>query len=266
MIIIGEKINASSKSIKAALDNKDAKFIQELAKNQHEAGALYVDINAGCLDKDEILKLEWLVNIIQEVSSVSFCIDSYNAHSIEAALKVNKNPKPIVNSITGEKERYKSIIPLVLKYNTYVIALCMDDNGMPESMDDRLTIANNLIENITKEGINIEDIFIDPLVRPIGNGTNYGIDALESIKTFKKEFPKASVVCGINNISFGVPARKLMNQAFLVSAMMAGIDAAIMDPLDKNLMSVMFATEALMGKDEYCMNYQMKFREGLFDI
>lgn len=266
MIVIGEKINSSSKSIKAALDKNDISFIQELAKNQQEAGAAYIDINAGVFKENEVSKLEWLVNMIQEVIDIPFSIDSTNAEAIEAALKANKNDKPIINSITGEKEKYNKILPLALEYDAFVIALCMDNNGMPETVDETMTIADKLIKNLTKDGISLNDIFLDPLVRPVGRGSNYGMCAIEAIKKLKAQFPEIKLVCGINNISFGVPARKLMNQAFLVAAMLSGLDAAIMNPLDRKLMSTMFATEALMGKDEFCMNYQMKFREGLLEI
>ncbi|MFZ5988307.1 MAG: methyltetrahydrofolate cobalamin methyltransferase [Bacillota bacterium] len=266
MIIIGEKINGSSRSIKSALEKKDAAFVQDVARKQYEAGAAYLDINAGSFPGDEPQKLEWLVNVIQEITDVPFSIDSSNAKAIEAALKANKNTKPVINSITGEKERYDLILPLILQYNAAVIALCMDDNGMPETVDERVTIAQRLVENLVKEGISSKDIFIDPLVRPVGAGAYHGIDAMETIKKLKSEFPDFNIVCGISNISFGIPARNLMNQSFLVAAMISGVDAAILDPLDKKLMSILYATQTLMGKDEFCMNYQMKFREGLLEI
>ncbi|MDQ2085006.1 dihydropteroate synthase [Herbivorax sp. ANBcel31] len=266
MIVVGEKINADLKSIKAALDKNNKEIIQELAKKQQEAGASYIDINTGVFKENEVSKLKWLVDVVQEVTDVPFSIDSSNAEAIEAALKANKNGKPVINSITAEKEKYNKILPLVLEYDAYVIALCMDNNGMPETVDERIVIADKLVNSLLKEGVKIDDILLDPLVRPVGSGTNYGVCAIEAIKKLKAQFPKVKVICGINNISFGVPARKLMNQSFLVAAMISGLDAAIMDSMDKKLMSTIFATEALMGKDEFCMNYQMKFREGLLEI
>ncbi|NLD47897.1 MAG: dihydropteroate synthase, partial [Clostridiaceae bacterium] len=123
-----------------------------------------------------------------------------------------------------------------------------------------------LVENLAKEGINLEDIYLDPLIRPVGTGAQHGAVAMDSIKVLKTEFPKVRIACGISNISFGIPARNLMNQAFIVAAMVSGVDAPILDPLDKKLMSLIYAAEALTGRDEYCMNYQMKFREGLLEI
>ncbi len=262
MIIIGEKINSTLKAIRPAIENYDTATIQDIAKKQYEAGATFLDVNAGMFTGEEPERLVWLVNTIQEVTDAPFSIDSPNPKAIEAALKANKNPKPIINSITDEKERYDAIMPLAVQFNTGIIALCMDDTGMPETIDERVVIAERLIGKLTKEGIAMEDIYIDPLIRPIGTGSHYGVVAIETIRRVKSEFPSVHIACGLSNISFGIPARKLMNQAFLVAAMAAGMDGAILDPLDKKLMSFMYATEALMGLDDYCMNYLTKFREG----
>jgi len=266
MVIIGEKINSTLKTIRLAIENYDAAAIQDLAKKQHEAGAAYIDVNAGMFHDDEPERLVWLINTIQEVLDAPFSIDSPNPKAIEAALKANKNPKPIINSITDEKERFNSILPLAMQYKTDIIALCMDDNGMPETVDDRVAIAERLIEKLTKEGMSLEEIYIDPMVRPIGTDSNNGIVAIETIRKVKAEFPGVHIACGLSNISFGIPGRKLVNQAFLVAAMAAGMDGAILDPLDKKLMSLVYATEALLGKDEYCMNYITKFREGEIEV
>ena len=265
MIIIGEKINSSVKSVKPLIENKDAQAIQELAKKQYEAGAAFIDVNAGTFLNDEPQRLEWIINTVQEAIDAPFSIDSPRPEAIELALKANRNGKPIINSITDEKERFNSILPLITKYDTGIIALCMDDGGMPETVEDRVVIARRLIEKLTREGVKLDDIYIDPMVRPVGTGSHYGVVAIETIRMVKKEFPDVHIACGLSNISFGVPARKLMNQAFLVAAMAAGMDGAIINPLDKRLMAVMYATEALLGRDEFCMEYLMKFREGLLD-
>lgn len=266
MIIIGEKINSTLKSIRPAIENYDTEAIQDLAKRQYEAGATYIDVNAGMFLKDEPERVTWLVNVIQEVIDAPFAIDSPNPKALLAGLKANKNGKPIVNSITGEKERFDAVLPLITEYNTRVIALCMDDKGMPETVDDRFTIAVKLIEDLTKAGMSINDIFIDPMVRPIGTGSHYGVVAIETIRKVKTNFPDVHISCGLSNISYGIPARKIMNQAFLIAAMTAGMDGAILNPLDKKLMTFLYAGEALMCKDDYCMNYLAKFREGAFEI
>lgn len=266
MIIIGEKINSSLKAIRPAMESYDTAAIQDLAKRQYEAGAAYIDINAGMFIDDEPERVKWLVETVQAVVDAPLTIDSPNPLALESGLKANKNGKPIINSITDETSRYNAVMPLIAKYNTAVIALCMDDKGMPETVEDRVIIAERLVEKMTKEGVKIEDIYIDPMIRPIGTGSHYGTVAIETIRKVKQEFPDVHIACGLSNISFGIPARKLINQAFLIVAMSAGMDGAIMDPLDKKLMSFIYATEALMGLDDYCMNYLTRFREGLLEI
>ena len=266
MIIIGEKINSTLKSIRPAMENYDTAAIQELARKQHAAGATYIDVNAGMFFNDEPERLEWLVKTVQEAVDAPLAIDSPNPKALERALKANKNGKPIINSITDEKERYESVFPLVLEYKTGIIALCMDDGGMPETTEERVKIADRLIAKLTRGGVLLSDIYIDPMVRPIGTGSHYGIVAIETIRNVKKEYPEVHIACGLSNISFGIPARKLMNQTFLVAAMTAGMDGAILDPLDKKLMSFLYATEALLGLDDFCMNYMAKFREGALEV
>jgi len=266
MIIIGEKLNSTLKAIRPAMENYDSAAIKDLALKQYNAGATYIDVNAGMFLDDEPDRLVWLINTVQEITDAPFSIDSPNPKAIEAALKANKNPKPIINSITDEKERYNSILPLAVQYKTSIIALCMDDGGMPETVDDRVSIAERLIEKLTKEGLPLSDIYIDPMVRPVGTGSHYGVVAIETIRKVKAEFPEVHIACGLSNVSYGLPARKLVNQAFLVAAMAAGMDGAILDPLDRKLMSFIYATEALLGIDDYCENYLTKFREGEIEV
>jgi 5-methyltetrahydrofolate--homocysteine methyltransferase len=266
MIIIGEKVNSTLKAVRPAMENYDSAAIQDLAKKQYEAGATFIDVNAGMFYGDEPERLEWLINTIQEVIDAPFAIDSPNPKALKRGLMANKNGKPIINSITDEKERYDSVLPLLVEYKTGIIALCMDDNGMPETTEDRVVIAERLIGKLTKEGVALNDIYIDPMVRPIGTGSHYGMVAIETIRKVKAEFPEVHIACGLSNISFGIPARKLMNQTYLIAAMAAGMDGAIMDPLDKKIMAFLYAGEALLGIDDYCMNYISKFREGVLEI
>jgi 5-methyltetrahydrofolate--homocysteine methyltransferase len=265
MIIIGEKINSTLKAVRPAIESYDAEAIKALAKTQTDAGATYLDVNAGMFIDDEPERVQWLVETVQSVVKTPLCIDSPRASAIETGCKFNKNGKPIINSLTDEKERFETILPIVLEYKTGIIALCMDDNGMPEDADGRIKIGERLINKLAKEGVQHSDIYIDPLVRPIGTGSHYGIAAIETIRTIKKNFPEVHIACGLSNVSFGLPNRKLINQTFLVAAMAAGMDGAILDPLDKKLMAFVYAGEALMGTDDFCVNYLEKYREGLFE-
>lgn len=266
MIIIGEKINTSLKAIRPAVENMDAAAVQEVAQKQAEAGAHYIDVNCGTFPYREPELLEWLVNTVQAVTDLPLCIDSPNPEALRAALKAYNGPKPLINSVTAEKERFESIFPLVKEYNTSIIALCMDDNGMPETADQRVKIADWLINRMTREGVELSDIFIDPMVRPVSTGTHYGTVALETIRRVMTEYPGIHTTCGLSNISFGLPARKIINQTFLISAVAAGLDSAILDPLDKKIMSFVYSSELLQNKDEFCMNYLTAFREGKLDV
>ena len=196
MIIIGEKLNSTLKAARAAIESADTSFVQDLAKKQYEAGASYIDLNAGMFIDDEPEKLDWLVKTVQEAVDAPLSIDSPNPAAIARALKSLKNGKPIINSITDEKERYNAIMPLVLEYNTSIVALCMDDTGMPETVEDRVIIADRLIGNLTAKGVKISDIYIDPMVRPIGTGSQYGTVALDTIRKVRAEFPEVHITCG----------------------------------------------------------------------
>jgi 5-methyltetrahydrofolate--homocysteine methyltransferase len=266
MIIIGEKINSTLKSIRPAMETRDKQAIQDLALRQVNAGVQYIDVNAGMFHENESEVLKWLIETIQEVTDTPFAIDSPSAQAILTGCETNKNGRPIINSITAEKARFDAIVPLIKRFNAKVIALCMDDTGMPETTEDRVLIARTIIHNLTQEGVALEDIFIDPMVRPIGTGSHYGTVAIETIRQIKTEFPQVHIACGLSNVSFGLPARKILNQSFLVAAMAAGMDGAILDPLDKKLMSFVYATEALLGKDDYCMEFLTKFREGEIEV
>jgi cobalamin-dependent methionine synthase I len=265
MIIIGEKLNGSIGSVKKAIKEKNESFIADLALKQADAGADYIDINSGLLGDKESEALLWMAQIVEKNTNLPLCIDSTNHIAIEEVLKIHQNHKPIINAITLKKEDFDSIAPIVNNYDTAVIALCMDEEGMPETAEESITMAYNLVEKLTAQGMKLEDIFIDPLVRPVGTGSHYGLVALETIKRIKKEFPEAHIACGLSNISFGIPARKLMNQTFLVAAMAYGMDGAILDPLDNRLMSLLLAADALLGRDEFCVNYISHYREGILE-
>lgn len=266
MIIVGEKLNSTLKAIRPAMETRDEAAIIDLAKKQCDAGSNYIDLNAGMFHGTETEILEWLVKTVQEVVDVPLAFDSPDPNAIRRAFQVYKGPKPLINSITDEAERFDAIAPLVTEYETSIVALCMDDTGMPETMDDRFRIAESLVSKLTKLGMKYEDIYIDPMIRPIGTGPTYGVVALDTMRAVKQKFPEVHIMCGLSNISFGIPLRKLLNQTFLVAAIYAGMDGAILDPLDKKLMSFVYAGEAVMGIDEYCVEYLDKYREGMLEM
>ncbi|MGI6066732.1 MAG: methyltetrahydrofolate cobalamin methyltransferase [Bacillota bacterium] len=264
-LIVGELINTSRKAIKPAVENKDAEFIKDLAQKQVDAGANYVDVNCGTMVFNEPEMMAWLVETIQEKVSAPLCIDSPNPKALEVGLSLAKNGQPMVNSITAEKERYSTILPMVLKYKTKIVALCMDDTGMPETAEDRLKIATRLVGDLTAAGVPEDDIYLDPLVKPVSTGDKAGLEVLETIYQIKQKYPNVHGICGLSNISYGLPNRKILNQVFMIQTMTMGMDAYILDPLDKTMMGFVYASTALLGKDQFCMNYLTAHRNGLYE-
>ena len=263
MVIIGELINSTRKKIKEAMQNKDAEFIKTLAVKQDEAGADFIDVNAGAFVTDELEKLEWAINVVQGVTKKPLAIDSPRAEAMEMGLKLHKNGKPMLNSITRESDRWKQVFPLAVGNDVLVLGLCIDDNGIPDEADDRVKIAEHIINDLTKAGKKIEDIAIDPLTTPISVNTNFGLVVIDTIIGVKKNFPGVKLITGLSNISYGLPARKQVNRAFMASCIVNGLDGALIDPLDPIMMSIIFATETILNKDPYCGNYLKAYRKGV---
>ncbi len=265
MIIIGELINASRKAIGAAIEAQDTDAIQQVAKDQSEAGADFIDVNAGIFVGKEPQYLKWLVQTVQEVTDTPCAIDSPDPAAIEAALNVHKGI-PMINSISLEKERYDNLMPIVAGTDMKVIALCMSDEGMPQTVDDRLKIAEKLVNGLVQNNVSIENIFVDPLVQPLSVNDLFGLEFLNAIELIMKRFEGVHTACGLSNISYGLPARKFMNQTFMAMAIARGLDGAIVNPLDKKMMASIIAAEALVGKDNFCMDYLKAYRAGFFTL
>jgi cobalamin-dependent methionine synthase I len=261
MLIVGERINTTRKSIDAAVEARNAELIRGEATKQAEAGADLIDVNTGTRLKTEAADMEWLINVVQEAVDNRLCIDSPNPEAIEVGIKLARQ-KPLVNSITAEAERIDAIMPMVKEHGTSVVALTMDEAGMPGTGEDRHRIACKIIDVISEYSIPMDDIYFDPLVQPIGSNPDQGLAVLEGIKLIRSSFPDAHIICGLSNISFGLPDRKLLNRIFLPMAALAGLDAAIMDPTDKPLMSSLMASCALLAQDEFCLRYIRTWREG----
>lgn len=266
MLIIGELINTSRKVIREAVEKKDAQYIREIAKKQEEAGATYIDVNCGNLINTEVSTMEWLVDVVLEETKLPLCIDSPNHLAVEAGLKkALKNGKPMINSITDEKERWDAILPLIMEYDTKIIALCCDDGGMPKSLDDRLRIADSMITKLTAKGTSIEDIYIDPLVKPISAGEKHGIEVLDAIQKIMENYPGVHTVCGLTNISYSLPVRKVINTTFMIQTMARGMDSYILDPTSKDMRGALIVSKALLGKDRFCKEFLAGYRNGLYE-
>ncbi len=260
MNIIGELINASRKRIAEAIRTGDAEAIQKVAREEEEAGAAFVDVNAGVFEDKEVEYLPWLVKTVQEVVEIPCSIDSPSAAALAAGLEVHKGPRPLINSISLETDRFDSVIPFVKGGHVNVIALCMSDDGMPEETEDRVVIADKLVNRLVQNGVPVEQIYVDPLVQPISTNDRYCSQFIEAVERVMKRYPGIHTICGLSNVSFGLPKRKVLNRALAVMGIAHGLDSAICNPLDAPLMSAIFAAEALAGRDEYCGNYIEAYR------
>ena len=264
MIIIGELINASRKAIREAIETGDAGVIQETALSQTQAGTDYVDVNAGIFVDKEPEYLRWLVETVQGVTDLPCAIDSPSPDAIKNALEVHKGA-PLINSISLESERYDALLPLIAGTDFKVVALCMSDEGMPVTVDDRLQIADKLINNLTKNNVAIENIFVDPLVQPISTNGEYGMEFLDAIEQIMKLYPGVNTACGLSNISYGLPERKILNRTFMTMAICKGLNGAIVNPLDEKMMASIVVAETLAGRDDFCMQYLSSYRAGALD-
>ena len=265
MIIVGELINASRKAIAAAIEARDQNEIQQVAKDQSEAGADYIDVNAGVFVGKEPEYLEWLVTTVQSTVDGPCSLDSPDPKAIEAAMVVHKGTA-MINSISLETERYESLLPVVAGTDLKVVALCMSDEGMPKTTDDRMAIADKLVNSLLQKNIPADNIYVDPLVQPIATDTNFGAEFINAIEKIKATFAGIHIMCGLSNISFGLPDRKFLNQTLMVMAIAKGLDGAIINPLDRKMMASIIAAETLLGKDDYCTNYLDAYRAKKLDF
>lgn len=264
MQIIGEKINGTRKRVARAIAERDAEHIKTLATQQAEAGATWLDVNAGTHPDQEPEDLAWLIETIQSVVDTPLALDSANPKALQAVItKVNKTP--MINSISGEPERLEKILPLAAEHGCEVIALAMDEKTIPETYDKRLEVIDVVMAATRDAGLPDSKVYVDPLVMTIATAIESAVMACNTIRVVKEKYPDVHFTMGLSNVSFGLPARKQINRAFLTLAMQAGLDSAILNPMDKELRAAIVTTELLLGKDRHCLNYIRASRAGLFE-
>lgn len=260
MIVIGEKINGTIPDVKKAITERDEEFIRNLAMRQVEAGADYVDVCAGTAPEVEVEALKWLMDVVQDAVDKPLCIDSPNPRTIEQVFKYARRPG-IINSVSEEGDKCQVIYPLIQGTEWQVIALTCDNNGIPSDVQTRVEIAKTLVEKAQKYDITPERIYIDPLVMALSADNKSLLNFVETLTTVKKMYPTVKFTSGLSNISFGMPLRRVVNQAFLTIALYAGMDSAIMDPCNREMLATLLATRALLGQDCYCRNYYNAYRK-----
>lgn len=261
MIIIGEKINGSIPSVAKAIAEKDADWIRNLAKIQTEAGADFIDVCASVKD-GEVETLHWLIDLVQEVTETPICIDSPNPAACVAAMEFCKRPG-LINSVSMEGNKVETIFPAIADTKWQCVAL-LCAKGIPSSAEERLDVFDQLMEKAKQYGIAPGRLHIDPLVEMLCTSEDGIAMVVDVIRAVKQRQPGIHVTGAVSNISFNLPVRKLLNQAFLVLAMNAGMDSAVMDPTNRDLLGMVYATEAMLGLDDYCMEYIGAYREGKF--
>lgn len=262
-MIIGELINTSRKAIKPIVAEFDAEAVRAVARAEADAGADCLDLNCGTFLDEEPQRLRWLVETVQEAVSLPLSLDSPNPEALAAALPYAKG-RALINSISAEQARFRALLPLILEYRTKVVALCMADGEIAQTAADRVAIGGKLIEDLTAAGVAPDDIYLDPLVQPLSVSDAGAQVIMETVRQIKRRYPGVHTVCGLSNISFGLPNRKLINRYFLAQAVSAGMDSFILDPTDQKLMGAYYASRALAGEDRFCSRYLKAHRRGLY--
>lgn len=262
MEIIGEKINGTRKRVAEAIAARNIAYINELAASQADAGASWLDINAGTRPETEPEDLLWLVRTVQEGIEVPLCLDSANPAALEKVLPEVKE-EAMINSINGEEERLNTILPLAAEYRCRIIVLAMDSKQIPKTADERKDIVASIIERTDKAGIARSLLYVDPLAMTLSTNTESAVIFCETAKMLKKNYPEIHITAGLSNISFGLPKRSYINRAFLTLAIQSGLDSAIMDPTDHDLLAAAYASELVLGRDRYCMNYTKAYKAGI---
>ncbi len=255
MLVIGELINGMYKAVGKAIGEKDKSIIQKLAKDQVAGGANMLDVNTGPASSDPKSDMKWLVETIQEVLDIPLALDSTKADVIEEGLKIVKS-KALINSANADDEKLNTLIPLAKKYKARLIGLAMDKKGVPRDRNQRSELAFKIVSTCMEKGFPIEDLYIDPVVLPVNVAQPQGVEVLESIREFKVlSNPPPKTVVGLSNVSQGAKNRSLINRTYLVMAIGSGLSAAILDPLDKELMDALITAELLLNQHIYCDSY-----------
>jgi len=266
LIVIGEKINASNKSVGEAISNKNQEFLENLAREQDAAGADFIDVNAGVGHgtwENPADAMAWLVDIVQAVTDKPLAIDSDTSAVIEAGLRKYVGETVMINSVNAEPDRLESIGVLAAERNASLVALVMGEGGIPATVEERLSAAESIMGHLIRLGVQEQQVFFDPLVLPISVDTNQGIVTLKTIEGLKSRYPSAKTVVGLSNISYGLPNRGMVNRAFLLMAASVGLDAAILNPLDAKMMSFIRVADMLTGNDPSCKGFIRAHRKGL---
>ncbi len=231
---------------------------------KREAGAAWLDVNAGTHPNQEPDDLIWLIETVQAVSETPLSLDSANPQALRRAIRPSSKT-PMINSISGEPERLADILPIVAEHGCPVIALAMDEKKIPETAEKRFEVIQKVVAAARAHGVPDANLYIDPLAMTISTNTQSAAIAFETMRRVRQDYPEAHLTIGLSNISFGLPARSFVNRYFLGLAIQNGLDSAILDPLDREIQAAILTTELLLGRDPHCLNFIRASRKGLFE-
>ncbi|MDR2493109.1 MAG: dihydropteroate synthase [Coriobacteriales bacterium] len=262
MIVIGEKLNSSIPKTKELLARKNREEVQHMVVLQDEAGADFIDVNTGEFFNDEAEMMKWLVCLVQETTEKPLCIDSTSAAVLEAGLSVCERPA-LINSISLEGDRFEQVSRLVVEHGASVVGLCQSADKIPDNATERIEAGLALAQRLLDLGIEPERIYLDPLVTARAVDSNASVTTYQTTVGLKKELPSVKLVCGLSNVGFGLPKRKLINRSFLSMLIAGGLDGAIIDPLDTTIMTEALVAEMLVGRDFGCKKYLKAVKSGL---
>ena len=304
MILIGEKLNGAIPVIQKAITEKDDQLIRERAKLQADAGADFIDVHAS-RNEGETEILGWMIEQVQAVTDVPVCIDSPDPEVCVEAMKFCRK-EGLINSVSMEKNKTKIVFPAIADTSWQCVALlCSDKYGIPQSVEQRMEVMDEIMAEAEKYGIAPERLYIDPLVEAIATNEESFHMFSECCRQIREKYPKVHITSGLSNISFGLPSRKTMNLAFLGMAVHAGMDSAILDPANqdmrgmiqaaqglpaeeksqemlkvalgerepdetapwhRDLAGMKYAAACLNGEDDFCLEYIDAFNDGAFGV
>jgi 5-methyltetrahydrofolate--homocysteine methyltransferase len=263
MILIGEKINGSIPKTGKAIAEKNEAYIRELAKAQTACGAAYLDVCASVSPGKELDAFKWLVHLVQQESDLPICLDSPNAGVFAEAITFCKKPG-IINSVSMEGDKIEKVFPIIADTGWQCVALLCDNTGIPDSAEKRLEVFEQILEKAEEYRVAPSRLYVDPVVEMLASSEEGAVTVFDTIRRVKAMRPDVHITSGASNISFQLPLRKFINRSFIILCMGAGMDSAILDPTNKEMLALIYAAEALLGRDEMCMEYIGAYRDGLF--
>ncbi len=262
MLIVGENISVTSNAVADAIKNRDEGPLVDMAKAQKEAGAHYVDVNIGPATRKGEETMQWVVKTIQEQVDIPLSLDTKNISAIEAGLEVHKG-QAMINSVTGDQDKLDVLIPSAAKHNARIVGIALTEKGVPPDVDSRFEIVMNIVNSAMEHGLPLENLYLDPIALPVGVLQEQVANSIEALKVFKQiqemmELPESPrTIIGLSNVSQSSPLelKSLLNRTYIVILLSHGLDAAIMDPLDEELMKSLKTFDIMTNRILYAHSY-----------